>query len=355
VLGAFTLLRGRVASHRCGRRLPGNPSRILLFLRRPALRSRRPLADLQRRTCKRTLPRQQSRPRYIGPSAGSIISGSTWVCRATFDGHADRRQHFQPRHGTEGQRRAGLVKRFEIERLRDRQHVILHCNSTFAELFGATLAEPAPTKRICLSCATKTSIGYLYAAICRLVRRHGCEWFLYDCGQSAATRAAKAKWGLAPSFEVPVPILATSAYPERKNSSSMTRTSVAVIGAGRPAGLPPINSPRSKFRYGPRSGPPEYVGGHLSARPATGFHFDMAATALFQVERGRRFLDGDSARTDMLIRPRSSRIYYRASSFPTRSKQRGACQWPDQAARCVLSYLNSPAAPHSEPKALKTG
>ncbi|GAC1599778.1 MAG: NAD(P)/FAD-dependent oxidoreductase [Myxococcales bacterium] len=132
----------------------------------------------------------------------------------------------------------------------------------------------------------------------------------------------------------------------------MPKPHVAIIGAG-PAGL------TSAYLLGKEGVPvtvlekdPRYVGGISRTEQYKGFHFDIGGHRFFskskQVEDFWTEILGD----DMLVRPRSSRIFYGGKFFayPLRGIEALQKLGPVEAARCLGSYLKARAFPVAEPK-----
>ena len=129
---------------------------------------------------------------------------------------------------------------------------------------------------------------------------------------------------------------------------------VAIIGAG-PAGL------TAAYLLGKRGVPvtvlerdPVYVGGISRTEKYKGFHFDIGGHRFFskskQVEDFWTEILGD----DLLVRPRSSRIYYGGKFFayPLRGVEALVKLGPIEAARCLASYAKARAFPVPAPKNL---
>jgi protoporphyrinogen oxidase len=130
---------------------------------------------------------------------------------------------------------------------------------------------------------------------------------------------------------------------------------VAIIGAG-PAGL------TAAYLLGKRGVPvtvferdPRYVGGISRTETYKGFQFDIGGHRFFsksqQVEDFWTEILGD----DLLVRPRSSRIYYRGKyfSYPLKGAEALSKLGPVEAARCALSYLKARAFPTRHPRSFE--
>src|SRR6266576_5731471 len=121
----------------------------------------------------------------------------------------------------------------------------------------------------------------------------------------------------------------------------MMKTHVAIIGAG-PAGLTAAYLLRKNdVDVTVLEADPEYVGGISRTATYKGFHFDIGGHRFFSKSKEVEDLWTELLPNDMLVRPRSSRIYYRGKffSYPLRA---GEALWKlgvIEATRCVLSYL----------------
>jgi protoporphyrinogen oxidase len=126
---------------------------------------------------------------------------------------------------------------------------------------------------------------------------------------------------------------------------------IAIIGAG-PAGL------TAAYQLGKSGVPvtvferdPVYVGGISRTETYKGFHFDIGGHRFFskskQVEDFWTEILGD----DLLVRPRSSRIYYGGKFFayPLRGVEALVKLGPLEAARCLASYVKASALPVRDP------
>jgi protoporphyrinogen oxidase len=135
----------------------------------------------------------------------------------------------------------------------------------------------------------------------------------------------------------------------------MSDLSVAVIGAG-PAGL------TAAYLLAKKGVPvtvleadPTYVGGISRTARYKGFHFDIGGHRFFSKAREVEDLWTEILPHDLLVRPRSSRIYYRGQffSYPLRAGEALRKLGVVEAARCVLSYLKARAFPVPEPKSFE--
>jgi protoporphyrinogen oxidase len=126
---------------------------------------------------------------------------------------------------------------------------------------------------------------------------------------------------------------------------------VAIIGAG-PAGL------TAAYLLGKRKVPalvferdPVHVGGISRTETYKGFHFDIGGHRFFSKSKQVEDLWTELLGEDLLVRPRSSRIYYRGKYFayPLRGAEALAKLGPFEAARCMVSYLKARAFPMRDP------
>jgi protoporphyrinogen oxidase len=131
----------------------------------------------------------------------------------------------------------------------------------------------------------------------------------------------------------------------------MTQPTVAIIGAG-PAGL------TAAYLLSKKQVPvlvleadPVYVGGLAKTVSYKGFHFDIGGHRFFSKSKEVEDLWTELLPDDMLIRPRSSRIYYRGKFFayPLRAGEALRKLGLIEAARCVLSYFKARIAPIPNP------
>jgi protoporphyrinogen oxidase len=130
-----------------------------------------------------------------------------------------------------------------------------------------------------------------------------------------------------------------------------TDARVAVIGAG-PAGL------TAAYLLSKRNVPvvvferdPQHVGGISRTETYKGFHFDIGGHRFFSKSKQVEDLWTELLGEDMLVRPRSSRIFYRGKYFayPLRGTEALAKLGPVEAARCMLSYFKARAFPNPNP------
>lgn len=135
----------------------------------------------------------------------------------------------------------------------------------------------------------------------------------------------------------------------------MSSTSVAVIGAG-PAGLTAAYLlAKNQVPVTVLEADPTYVGGISRTVRYKGFHFDIGGHRFFSKSKEVEDLWTELLPNDMLIRPRSSRIYYRGRffSYPLKAGEALVKLGPIEAAHCVLSYLKARALPIKEPRSFE--
>src|SRR5437762_269597 len=118
---------------------------------------------------------------------------------------------------------------------------------------------------------------------------------------------------------------------------------VAILGAG-PAGL------TAAYTLGKKNVPvvvleadPEYVGGISRTAKYKGYHFDIGGHRFFSKAKEVEDLWTEILPDDMLVRPRSSRIYYNGKFFAYPLKA-GEALWKlgvFEATRCMLSWLKA--------------
>jgi protoporphyrinogen oxidase len=127
---------------------------------------------------------------------------------------------------------------------------------------------------------------------------------------------------------------------------------VAILGAG-PAGL------TAAYLLGKKNIPvvvlesdPEYVGGISRTAKYKGYHFDIGGHRFFSKAKEVEDLWTEILPNDMLVRPRSSRIYYNGKFFayPLKGTEALMKLGPFEAARCLASYAKVRAFPNKNPK-----
>jgi protoporphyrinogen oxidase len=131
--------------------------------------------------------------------------------------------------------------------------------------------------------------------------------------------------------------------------------STIVIGAG-PAGLAAAyllakeGIPVTVLEADPR-----YVGGISKTVEYKGFYFDIGGHRFFSKCQEVEDFWTEILPDDMLVRPRSSRIYYRGSffSYPLKPVEALLKLGPLEAARCLFSYLMARLAPKRDPRSFE--
>jgi protoporphyrinogen oxidase len=127
---------------------------------------------------------------------------------------------------------------------------------------------------------------------------------------------------------------------------------VAILGAG-PAGL------TAAYLLGKKNVPvvvleadPEYVGGISRTARYKGYHFDIGGHRFFSKAKEVEDLWTEILPDDMLVRPRSSRIFYNGKFFayPLKGSEALMKLGPVEAALCVASYAKARAFPNPSPK-----
>jgi protoporphyrinogen oxidase len=126
---------------------------------------------------------------------------------------------------------------------------------------------------------------------------------------------------------------------------------VIVIGAG-PAGLTAgYLLSKNRVPVLVLEADPEYVGGIARTARYKGYHFDIGGHRFFSKSNEVEDLWTELLPDDLLVRPRSSRIYYRGKFFTYPLKAGEALQRLGvlEAARCVLSYARARLRPVRNP------
>lgn len=131
----------------------------------------------------------------------------------------------------------------------------------------------------------------------------------------------------------------------------LSENSVAVIGAG-PAGLTAAYLlAKSGIPVTVLEADPEYVGGISRTVKYKGYHFDIGGHRFFSKSQEVEKLWDEILPDDMLVRPRSSRIYYRGKffSYPLRPFEALTKLGIFESALCGLSYLKARLFPVPNP------
>ncbi len=127
---------------------------------------------------------------------------------------------------------------------------------------------------------------------------------------------------------------------------------VIVLGAG-PAGL------TAAYALGKKNVPvvvleadPEYVGGISRTAKYKGYYFDIGGHRFFSKSKEVEDLWTEILPDDMLIRPRSSRIFYNGKFFayPLKGSEAFMKLGPIEAARSIVSYAKARAFPNKNPR-----
>jgi len=127
--------------------------------------------------------------------------------------------------------------------------------------------------------------------------------------------------------------------------------SVAIIGAG-PAGLTAaFLLAKSGVKVTVLETDPDYVGGISRTVKYKGYHFDIGGHRFFSKSQEVEKLWDEILPDDMLVRPRSSRIYYRGKffSYPLRPFEALSKLGIFESALCGLSYLRAKLFPVPNP------
>src|ERR1700676_62643 len=135
------------------------------------------------------------------------------------------------------------------------------------------------------------------------------------------------------------------------------KTTVAIIGAG-PAGLTAAYLlSKNNVEATVLEADPVYVGGISRTATYKGFHFDIGGHRFFSKSKAVEDFWTEILPNDMLIRPRSSRIFYDGKFFgyPLKATEALFKLGVLEATRCVLSYLKARAFPIKEPRNFERG
>ncbi|MFL6513701.1 MAG: FAD-dependent oxidoreductase, partial [Chthoniobacterales bacterium] len=132
----------------------------------------------------------------------------------------------------------------------------------------------------------------------------------------------------------------------------MMKTHVAIIGAG-PAGLTAAYLLRKNdVDVTVLEADPEYVGGISRTATYKGFQFDIGGHRFFSKSKAVEDFWTEILPDDMLIRPRSSRIFYdnKFFSYPLRAFEALTKLGFIRSTLCVLSWLKARFFPVRDPK-----
>src|SRR3977135_4038143 len=129
------------------------------------------------------------------------------------------------------------------------------------------------------------------------------------------------------------------------------KTTVAIIGAG-PAGLTAAYLlSKNNVDVMDVEADPTYVGGISRTATYKGFHFDIGGHRFFSKSKAVEDFWTEILPNDMLVRPRSSRIYYNGKFFayPLRAFEALIKLGVFRSALCLLSYLKAKLFPVRNP------
>ena len=130
------------------------------------------------------------------------------------------------------------------------------------------------------------------------------------------------------------------------------KTHVAIIGAG-PAGLTAAYLLRKNdVDVTVLEADPEYVGGISRTATYKGFHFDIGGHRFFSKSKAVEDFWSEILPDDMLVRPRSSRIFYDGKffSYPLRAFEALIKLGLVRSILCVLSWLRDASARCAAPQ-----
>jgi len=131
-----------------------------------------------------------------------------------------------------------------------------------------------------------------------------------------------------------------------------TPLTVAIIGAG-PAGLTAAYLlARRGISVTVIESDPQYVGGISRTAQYKGFHFDIGGHRFFSKSKQVEDFWTEILPEDMLVRPRSSRIYYNGEfySYPLKPFEALMKLGLLESALCAMSYVKARLAPQAHPK-----
>src|SRR6476469_2907544 len=130
------------------------------------------------------------------------------------------------------------------------------------------------------------------------------------------------------------------------------KTKVAIIGAG-PAGLTAAYLlSKNNVPVTVLEADPVYVGGISRTATYKGFHFDIGGHRFFSKSKAVEDFWTEILPDDMLVRPRSSRIYYNGKFFayPLRAFEALIKLGVVRSTLCLLSYFKAKMFPVKNPK-----
>src|SRR5881398_745277 len=133
------------------------------------------------------------------------------------------------------------------------------------------------------------------------------------------------------------------------------KSTVAIIGAG-PAGLTAAYLlSKNKVDVTVLEADPIYVGGISRTSTYKGFHFDIGGHRFFSKSKAVEDLWTEILPNDMLVRSRSSRIFYGGKfySYPLKPVEALLKLGIVKSALCVLSWLNARLFPVRSPRTLE--
>jgi len=129
------------------------------------------------------------------------------------------------------------------------------------------------------------------------------------------------------------------------------KTKVAIIGAG-PAGLTAAYLlSKNNVPVTVLEADPVYVGGISKTATYKGFHFDIGGHRFFSKSKAVEDFWTEILPDDMLVRPRSSRIYYNGKFFayPLRAFEALIKLGVVRSTLCLLSYMKAKLFPVRKP------
>ncbi len=136
------------------------------------------------------------------------------------------------------------------------------------------------------------------------------------------------------------------------------RLSVAIIGAG-PAGLTAayylLKNIHRDCKVTVLEADSSYVGGLAKTVTYKGFHFDIGGHRFFSKSQEIEDLWNEILPDDMLVRPRSSRIYYRGKffSYPLKASEALFKLGIVESLYCLLSYARACLFPVADPRSFE--